>query len=183
LTDDAHRAMVKSAADAGMNMIRVWGGGMPMPKSFYDACDRLGILVYHDMLLVEENNHGARKSSILEQEIIHLVQSLSSHPSIALWSGCNECVVEMDSETAVYATFVMEIVAREDPTRPIWPSSPSFTGWKTGVYRINGKPNGNPLSTYKSNEIKPSHAIEQHGPYRHGISTTHPSVNSNDDDG
>jgi beta-mannosidase len=183
LTDEAHRIMVQSAADSGMNMLRVWGGGMPMPTSFYDACDRLGILVYHDMLLVEENNHGARKSPILKEEIIHLVQSLSSHPCIALWSGCNECIVEMDSETAIYATFVMETVAREDPTRPIWPSCPSSTGWKTGVYRINGKPNGNPLKTYNSNELIPSHAIEKHGPYRHGISKAYPSVNSNNDDG
>jgi beta-galactosidase/beta-glucuronidase len=42
LTEDAHRIMVYSAAEAGMNMIRVWGGGMVMPQRFYDACDEIG---------------------------------------------------------------------------------------------------------------------------------------------
>lgn len=183
LTEDAHRIMVYSAAEAGMNMIRVWGGGMVMPQRFYDACDEMGILVYHDMMLVEESNHGAKEIPELELEIRHLVRSLSSHPSIALWSGCNECIVEMDSAMAVYATFVMQAVAQEDPTRPLWPSCPSTTGWKSGVARISGKPNGGPLTTYSRKEAKPPHTIEKHGPYRHGISRTHPSMNWNDDRG
>ena len=183
LTEDAHRIMVYSAAEAGMTMLRVWGGGMVLPQSFYDACDEMGILVYHDMMLVEENNHGAKAIPDLELEIRHLVRSLSSHPSIALWSGCNECIVEMDTKMAVYATFVMQTVAQEDPTRPLWPSCPSTTGWKSGVARISGKPNGGPLTTYSSKEVKPPHTIEKHGPYRHGISRTHPSMNWNDDGG
>ena len=183
LTDDAHRIVVQSAAEAGMNMLRVWGGGMVLPQSFYHACDQFGILVYHDMMLVEENHHGARTIPVLKDEIRHLVRSLSNHPSIALWSGCNECVVEMDTDMAIYATFVMQTVAEEDPTRPLWPSSPSKTGWKTGVKRVNGKPNGGPLATYSAKEFKASHTLEKHGPYRHGTSQTHPSVNANDDGG
>jgi hypothetical protein len=35
----AHRILVKSSADAGMNTLRVWGGGMFFPEQFYDACD------------------------------------------------------------------------------------------------------------------------------------------------
>lgn len=46
---EAHRALVKSAVDAKMNTLRVWGGGMFLPDAWYDACDELGILVYHDM--------------------------------------------------------------------------------------------------------------------------------------
>ena len=183
LTEEAHRAMVHSAAEAGMNMLRVWGGGMVLPQSFYDACDQMGILVYHDMMLVEENNHGAKEIPVLEQEIRHLIRSLSSHPSIALWSGCNECVVQMDTAMSVYATFVMQTVAQEDPTRPLWPSCPSTTGWKTGVKRISGRPNGGPLATYSRHELKPPNTMEKHGPYRHGISRTHPSMNWKDDGG
>jgi beta-galactosidase/beta-glucuronidase len=82
------------------------------------------------MMLVEESNHGAKEIPELELEIRNMVRSLSSHPSIALWSGCNECIVEMDTKMAIYATFVMQTVAQEDPTRPLWPSCPSTTGWK-----------------------------------------------------
>lgn len=43
----AHRQLVQSAADGGMNTLRVWGGGIFLPDAWYDACDELGIIVYH----------------------------------------------------------------------------------------------------------------------------------------
>jgi beta-galactosidase/beta-glucuronidase len=46
---DAHRVMVQSAVDANMNTLRVWGGGMFLPDAWYDACDELGVMIYHDM--------------------------------------------------------------------------------------------------------------------------------------
>ena len=183
LSSQGHHKMVESAYEAGMNMLRVWGGGMVLPQSFYQACDQFGILVYHDMMFVEENHHGARVIPTLIPEVRHLVRSLSAHPSIVLWSGCNECVVEMHKSTEIYATLVMQTAAEEDPTRPLWPSCPSWTGWKTGVSRVSGKPNGGPLTTYSQQESKLFHRIEVHGPYRHGISRTHPSMNANDDKG
>jgi beta-galactosidase/beta-glucuronidase len=183
LTDQAHRVLVQSAADAGLNMLRVWGGGMVLPESFYDACDELGILVYQDMMLVEQDNHGAKETPVLKRELQHLVRTLSSHPSIVLWSGCNECIVQMDTDMSIYATFVMQTVAEEDPSRPLWPSCPSTTGWKTGVNRIDGKPNGRALATYARHEAKPPNIIEKHGPYRHGTSATFPTMNSKDDEG
>ena len=46
---DAHRILVESAANAAFNTLRVWGGGMFLPDAWYDACDELGLMVYHDM--------------------------------------------------------------------------------------------------------------------------------------
>jgi beta-galactosidase/beta-glucuronidase len=48
----AHEQMVASAADANMNFLRIWGGGVFLPDAFYDAADRLGVLIYHDMMYV-----------------------------------------------------------------------------------------------------------------------------------
>lgn len=179
LTDEAHRIMVQSAAKANMNMLRVWGGGMILSRAFYESCDELGILIYHDMMFVEEQFHGALRIKSVEMEIRHIVRSLISHPSIVLWSGCNECAVEMGKPTEVYATFVMQIVSEEDSTRSVWPSCPSDSGWKTGVSRITGKPNGKEFSTYLRNSKQ--RKLELHGPYQHGYSASFPCVNGHDD--
>ena len=35
----------------GLNMIRIWGGGMFETEHFYSECDRLGIMVNQDFLM------------------------------------------------------------------------------------------------------------------------------------
>lgn len=49
VTDAAHRRLVQSAVDGGFNTLRLWGGGVFQYDAWYDACDELGVLVYHDM--------------------------------------------------------------------------------------------------------------------------------------
>ena len=38
------------AQQAGANMLRVWGGGLIEKEDFYQACDRLGILVWQEFI-------------------------------------------------------------------------------------------------------------------------------------
>ena len=97
LRDSAHRRLVQSAAEAGMNMIRVWGGSVYMPQAWYDECDRLGILVYHDMMFARETGqpHLAYKSDVVEAELRYQVRRLAAHPSIIIWDSSNEQKVIM----------------------------------------------------------------------------------------
>lgn len=142
---EAYQLLVESVARANMNMIRIWGGGVAPPQEFYEACDALGILIYHDLMFSEEQKHGAIRNDVIEHEIRYLVRKISSHPSVVVYSSCNECKICMNTESSVYATFVMSIVAEEDPKKLLWPSSPSKYGWETGVDQ-SGLPNGNSLS-------------------------------------
>jgi len=171
-SDEGHRLLVRSTAMANMNMIRVWGGGIILPTSFYDACDEYGILLYHDLMFVEEHKHGALESEPIKREIVGIVRKLACHPSIVLLSACNEC--RGSKVMDVYGPFVMQTVAEEDDTRAIWPSSPSQYGWSAGVHMATGKPNGRPLVVRNESA---RYNLETHGPYQRGNSDSSPGVN------
>jgi len=168
MNGEAHRIMVRSAADGGMNTLRIWGGGIFMPDEFYDTCDELGLIVFHDMMYAQLG-HAPAKTVVQDTELRHQVRRLSSHPSIVIWDGCNECTVLMGTKTEIYATFVMTVVAEEDDSCSIWPSCPAF-GWSTGVHKLDCLPNGEPLTTPAK-----AKTIETHGYYQHG--TGFPAVN------
>lgn len=170
LSDAAHVALVEAAVGARFNMLRVWGGGMFLPEAFYNACDALGVLVYHDMQYAQEG-HAPSMTLTQEMELRHMVRRLASHTAIIIWDGCNECQVVMDTPTGIYATFVMTLVAEEDASRSVWPSCPA-KGWSTGVRMLDALPNGNTLTTPKEGPT-----IETHGPYQHG--SGFPAVNGN----
>ncbi|CAK9039686.1 unnamed protein product [Durusdinium trenchii] len=171
MSGEAHRLLVRSAADGGMNTLRIWGGGIFMPDEFYDTCDELGLIVYHDMMYAQ-SGHAPEKNQVQDTELRHQVRRLSSHPSIVIWDGCNECTVLMGTDTGIYASFVMTVVAEEDDSRSIWPSCPAY-GWSTGVHKLDCRPNGQPLTTPGTG--KGAATIETHGYYQHG--TGFPSVN------
>lgn len=85
--------LLRSAVDANMNMIRIWGGGFYEPDWFYDLCDQLGLMVWQDFMFA--CNLYPSTPDFLENvaaEVEYQVKRLSSHPSIALWCGDNELV-------------------------------------------------------------------------------------------
>jgi len=176
VSNRGYKFTIQSAADANMNMVRVWGGGKILPSSFYRACDELGVMVYHDQMFAQRG-HAPSETDTIESEIRHVVLSLASHPSIVVWNGCNECEVIMGTATEIYATFVMRIVAATDNTRSVWPTSPSRYGWRTGVDEYDSKPNGNPLATRDPEDHKGETGIESHGPYMRAYSEIYPGVN------
>ena len=94
------------------------------------------------------------------RDLSTMVRRSLNHPSIVMWDGCNECQVKMGTDTEVYATFVMTVVAQEDKTRAVWPSCPAL-GWTGGVNRLTSIPNGKNLTTPDS-----GNRLETHGPYQ-----------------
>ncbi|NLO50854.1 MAG: glycoside hydrolase family 2 protein [Bacteroidales bacterium] len=91
VTPRHYEQVVQAAADANMNMLRVWGGGVYEDDLFYDLCDRHGILIWQDFMFACAMYPG--DSAFLENvrhEAIDNVKRLRNHPSLALWCGNNE---------------------------------------------------------------------------------------------
>ena len=151
--------LVQSVAAAHFNMLRVWAGGVYQYRAFYEECDAQGILLYHDMMFIEQGHgpccpyyacasgwscgsHPYNASCDCDTpigthqraEITHQIRRLSPHPSIIVYDGCNEC-----SGSGRYSDFVMATVAAEDWSRAVWPASPS-SGWVSGVHRLTSLP-------------------------------------------
>lgn len=91
VSDNDYRKDVMLAKNAGMNMLRVWGGGVYADEAFYDACDKNGILVWQDFMFACAMYPG--DSIFIEnvkKEISEQIHHLAAHPCIALWCGNNE---------------------------------------------------------------------------------------------
>lgn len=91
LTEKDYRKILQAAADANMNMIRVWGGGIYEQDIFYEICDELGLLVWQDFMFA--NTMYPPDEAFLENikaEVSDNILRLRQHPCIAHWNGNNE---------------------------------------------------------------------------------------------
>ena len=89
---DDYADLIQSAADANMNMLRVWGGGFYESDIFYDLCDELGICVWQDFMFACAT-YPTFNDAFMENvsaEFSDNIRRLRHHPSIALWCGNNE---------------------------------------------------------------------------------------------
>lgn len=141
---DEYASLVGDAAEVGMNMLRVWGGGLYEHEDFYDACDSLGIMVWQDMAFAcGMFPSDERYLQSVTAEVRDNVRRLRNHPSLALWCGNNENEIsyfewgwnrtltqdqrehyESGLRRLFYET-VPEAIAEEDDTRYYHPTSPS----------------------------------------------------------
>jgi len=91
VTPDRYGALLHAAADAHMNMLRVWGGGVYEDERFYELCDELGLLVWQDFMFACSMYPGDPAFvANVRAEAVENVRRLRNHPSLALWAGNNE---------------------------------------------------------------------------------------------
>lgn len=88
---DYYYKIIQKAKEAGINMLRVWGGGLYLDDEFYTACDLEGILVWQDFMfacgMYPGDEHFLQS---VKQEAEQQVTRLRNHPCLALWCGNNE---------------------------------------------------------------------------------------------
>ncbi len=149
VSDEKYESIISSAAEANMNMIRVWGGGIYENDIFYDLCDKYGLMVWQDFMFACSMYPGDH--TFLEnvrQEAIDNVKRLRNHASLALWCGNNEidvawCEGNTDcgwrwkekytkkqkkyiwhSYDTLFHNILPDVVEQYDGILEYWPSSP-----------------------------------------------------------
>lgn len=128
---------IKSAADANMNMLRVWGGGYYESDDFYDLCDRYGILVWQDFAFACMTYPLWEREFLdsVHAEVTDNIRRLRHHASLALWCGNNEIQVipkipklpkeRQEAEDRFFYETLKSWAAAEDDVTPYWPGSPN----------------------------------------------------------
>lgn len=131
---------LEAAAEAHMNMIRVWGGGIYESEPFYDLCDELGLMVWQDFMFSCTLYPGDTAFvELTREEARQQVRRLRHRACLALWCGNNELPMinrdGLEADPVLHAGYerifhqvLPEVVAAEDPAVPYWPSSPSRGG-------------------------------------------------------
>ncbi len=171
-TYDRYLDLLTSARDANMNMLRLWGGGKFEKDAFYEICDSLGLLIWHDMMFACAMYPSTPEFlGEVSAELTHQIKRLQSHPSIAMWCGDNEGMDNMNKRIwkrnpelylSDYKRLIDlrgDLVATLDPERMYWPTSPcggpgdySTNGWnddsKGDMHLWDVSKNARPLSEY-----------------------------------
>lgn len=103
------------AKAAGMNTLRLWGGGVILPRSFYDLADRLGIMLSQEFPLANTiPPYDPVFVSNLKVTITDIVKELRNHPSIIEWSGGNEMPWRQSSDNPSLQTMRAVCAANDD---------------------------------------------------------------------
>ncbi len=136
---EVHRAqyedLLTSAAQANMNMLRVWGGGIYEMEEFYDLCDQKGLLIWQDFMFACAIYPGNSEFlNSVKREAEYQIRRLANRACLALWCGNNE-IEQMPREILktkerqeayenIFYRILPEAVARYDAETAYWPSSP-----------------------------------------------------------
>ena len=107
-TDDARMAAeMRLTAESGINMLRLWAGGIPESDLFYRLCDEYGILVWQEFWLTGDTRQPDDKHLYLAN-VEDTVKRIRMHPSLCHYAAANE-------STEVAGT--RELIERLDGTR------------------------------------------------------------------
>jgi beta-mannosidase len=118
--------LLELAASAGVNLLRVWGGGLIETPEFYELCDRLGLLVWQEF---SQSSSGIESVPSDDSDFVEtlvsdarqIVPRRRHHPSLAVWCGGNE--LDADDSTPALAA-LRDVVDELDPGRAWLPTSP-----------------------------------------------------------
>jgi hypothetical protein len=82
-------AQLRYTKQAGINMLRLWGGGISESDYFFDLCDEMGFLVWHEFWMTGDTNPPA-DSALYFNNVRSTIKRIRNHPSLAYYVSSNE---------------------------------------------------------------------------------------------
>ncbi len=137
ITRERYEQLIRSSAQANMNMLRVWGGGIYEADAFYDLCDEYGMLIWQDfMFSCAQYPVDEPFLENVREEMKQAILRLKHHPCLALWCGNNEIEWGWESKLPpqlfkdylkLFYQEIPDLVKQYDPDTNYWSSSPAGT--------------------------------------------------------
>ena len=110
--------------DAGFNFVRL--AHYPQSPAVLDAADRLGLMIWEEIPLVNYITVSPAFNENSETMMTEMVRQHRNHPSVIMWGYMNEIYLRLPKEnqetikreTVRLARTLNELSHKEDPTRP-----------------------------------------------------------------
>lgn len=129
--------LLRAVVDCNMNILRIWGGAGICKHSFYELCDKYGIIVWQEFMLAC-NSYPSEEHylDVLQKEATVIIKKLRHHCCIGLWCGGNELFSSwrhaMDDQD-LPLRLLNKLCYELDPKRPFLATSP-LAGMAHGGY-------------------------------------------------
>ena len=136
ITTERYEELIRLAKECHMNIFRMWGGAGTPKKSFYEICDREGILLWQEFVLACNEYVGLpRYMGVLKREATAMIRKFRSHACLAFWCGGNELFNAWSGmdEQSLPLRLLNKLCFDLDTSRPFLYTSPLF-GMAHGGY-------------------------------------------------
>jgi beta-mannosidase len=135
--------LLELARAAGINCLRLWGGGVILSDTMYNRADELGIMLLQEFPLANcQPERDPEFLAHLEETAVNIVKQVRNHPSIVEWSGGNEMPWQIGTDDP--ALHILEKAVREHDTRFLRATEPAQGSGPHGSYTYvyHAKPMG-----------------------------------------
>ena len=88
-SDERTYAELRYTRQSGVNLLRMWGGGIAESDYFFQLCDELGLLVWQGFWMTGDTRHPHDKALYMSN-VESTVKRIRNHPSLAYYVASNE---------------------------------------------------------------------------------------------
>lgn len=82
-------AELRYTRQSGVNLLRLWGGGVAESDYFYELCDQMGLLVWNEFWITGDT-HMPVDTALYLRNVAATVKRIRNHPSVAYYVASNE---------------------------------------------------------------------------------------------